>query len=109
MQKFLGYLLVFGLPIVAYAVWLSRFTKRLHFFLLLAAIVVMIWLLLWPLRYSAAHWKSVVEEAPSDAADAVMNGFVLLGWLYGVIGCLPILFVEISRRVVLLMRKRKVG
>jgi len=106
MQKLLGYLLVFGLPIVAYAVWLARFTKRLHFFLLLAALVMAIWGLLWPLYYATTHWK-VVMEVPGDAADAVINGYILLGWLYGVIGCLPILFIEISRSVVLLLRKRR--
>jgi hypothetical protein len=95
MQKLLGYMLIFGLPMVAYAVWLARFSKRLHFFLLLAALVVAIWFSLWPLHYATDHWKPVVED-PGDASDAVINGFVLLGWLYGVIGCLPIILIEIS-------------
>ena len=107
MQKIFGYLLIFGLPIIAYAVWLARFTKRLHFFLLLAAIVVTIWLALWPLHYATAHAEAVTR--PDDSSDAFVNGFVLLGWLYGFIGSLPIVLVEIARSVVLLMRKSSKG
>lgn len=107
MQKLLSYLLVFGFPIVAYAVWLARFSNRLHFFLLLAGIVVTIWGLLWPLDAAAGHWKAT--EGPGDKADSIVNGFVFLGWLPGLLGCLPVILVEIARSVVLLMRRRTDG
>ncbi|MEK7951803.1 hypothetical protein [Luteolibacter soli] len=105
MQKLFTYALIFGLPIVAYAVWLRWLTKRLHFLLLLAGIVVTVWLALWPLDFAPAYRKAL--DQPGDAVDAAVNGFVLMGWIPGAIGCLPILLVEIPRSVVLLMRKRR--
>lgn len=91
---------------VLYAVWLTRFSRQLAFPLLLILAVVIVWGSLWPLHFGPEHWR-VAGEMIGDQADAVVNGFVLISWIYGVIGCLPVLLIEIPRSIVLLIRKRK--
>jgi len=106
MKSIVLYAAIFGIPMVLYAVWLARFTRQLAFPLLLIFAVVTVWGSLWPLHFGPEHWR-VTGEMIGDEADAVVNGFALMGWIYGVLGCLPVLLVEIPRSVVLLIRKRR--
>lgn len=101
----LFYLATFGIPLLLYVVWLARFTKRMRFSFLLVFAVFAVWLSLWPIYFGPEHQVAAGEIG--DRSDTVVNGFVLGGWFNGLIGCLPIILVEIPRSIVLLMRRRK--
>ena len=102
-------LIVFGLPAALYAAWLKWWQKGCPFLGLLIIMVVAVWGLLWPFHYSPLHQEAVTRgiEESSDSADLVINGFVLMGWLSGVMGCIPVIWVEVSRTIIVWSRKRK--
>ena len=102
-------LITFGLPIAFYAAWLKWWQKGCPFLGLLIIMVVAVWGLLWPFYYSPLHEEAFARQATDSRMDPdlVVNGFVLMGWLNGVIGSLPVIWVEISRTLILLVRKRK--
>ena len=107
MEKFAFYAVTFGIPVLLYIVWLTRLQKQCPFLGLLIVAVVAVWITLWPVYFSPEHQRASAE--PSDRADTVITGFILLGWLNGLIGCLPIILIEIPRSIVLFMRKRRAG
>jgi hypothetical protein len=105
MEGLAVYSVLFGIPILLYAVWLVRFQKQCLFTGLLILSVVVVWITLWPVYFGPELHRASFE--PNDRADTVVNGFVLLGWIYGLIGCLPIIMFEIPRSILILMRKRR--
>jgi hypothetical protein len=105
MDKLSFYLVSFGVPLILYAVWLARFSNRLRFLGLLVVMILAVWLLQWPVHFAPQHER--LSDGVDDRVDAVVTGFVLLGWLNGLIGALPVILIEISRRIVLLFRKRR--
>lgn len=38
--------------------------------------------------------------------DLVINGFLFLGWVNGVLGCIPVIVLEVGRSLVLWMKTR---
>ena len=105
MEKLGFYSVTFGIPLLLYVLWLVRLQKQCPFLGLLIIAVVAVWITLWPVYYAPEH-RRATDEMIDDRADAVINGFVLMGWINGLIGCLPIIVIEVPRSIVLLMRKR---
>ena len=105
MEKLAFYAVTFGIPILLYVLWLARLQKQCPFLGLLIIAVVAVWITLWPVYFGPEHQRASAE--PGDRADTVVTGFILLGWFNGLIGCLPIILVEIPRSIVLLVRKRQ--
>jgi len=105
MEKLAFYLVTFGMPILLYLLWLARLTKQVPFLGLLIVAIVAVWITLWPVYFGPEHRRASAEI--NDRADTVMTGFILLGWFNGLIGCLPIILVEVPRSIVLMMRKRR--
>jgi len=105
MGKLAFYAVTFGIPILLYVFWLARLQKQCPFLGLLIIAVVAVWITLWPVYFGPEHQRASSE--PNDRADTVVNGFVLLGWLNGLIGCLPIILFEIPRSILIWMRKRR--
>ena len=105
MEKLAFYAVTFGIPILLYVLWIARLQKQCPFLGLLIITVVAVWITLWPVYFGPEHHRALFE--PNDRADTVVNGFVLLGWLNGLIGCLPIILFEIPRSILVFMRKRR--
>lgn len=96
MRAVLVYGIIFGTPLLLYGLWLKSLRGKLGFLLLLPVIVCAVWLALWPANYLPA-WESSTRAAVDDSADGIVTGFLLLGWLYGIIGCLPVIMIEAIR------------
>ena len=105
MEKLAFYAVTFGIPMLLYVLWLARLQKQCPFLGLLIIAVVVVWIALWPVYFGPEHERALSE--PNDRADTVVNGFVLLGWINGLVGCLPIILFEIPRSIVILIRKRQ--
>lgn len=103
MEKPAFYAVTFGIPILLYFLWLARFQKQFSFLCLLIVAVVVVWITLWPVYFAPKHLR--LSSEAGDKADTVVTGFIFLGWVNGLVGCLPILSVEVARSIVLLMGK----
>jgi len=105
MEKLAFHAVTLGIPILLHVLWLARLQKQCPFLGLLIIPVVAVWIALWPVYFGPEHQRA--SAGPGDRVDSVVTGFVLLGWVIGLIACLPILLVEIPRSIVLSMRKRQ--
>ena len=86
MLTFAFYLIIFVVPLVGYLLWRRYLRRRLGILFLIPLLVATAWITSWPI-YNAS-----IESAKDG--DVIVNGFVLLGWLPSLIGCLPVIVLD---------------
>jgi len=82
----LYYLIIFGVPFVSYTLWRRFLRKRLGFLYLLLLTIACVWLASWPMLNTSLD--------PARDRDVAINGFISLGWLGPLVGCLPIVLLD---------------
>ena len=95
MRSVLVYAIVFVTPWVLYLLWLRFLARKLDFILVLPLIACLVWLSLWPASYRPVWQEAVLR--PDDSADAVVNGFIVLGLINSLIGCFPVILFHAIR------------
>jgi len=86
MTTFAYYLIAFGIPLGGYFLWRRYLRSKLGFLFLMPLLVAVTWAASWPI-YSASI-------ANAKDGDVVINGFVFMGWLPSVIGCVPVIVLD---------------
>jgi hypothetical protein len=94
---------IFGLPWLMYTLWRLCFSSLLRFRFTFTLIIVTIWLLLWPARYSPQYYKNLDYES----SDGIVTAFVFTGWIFAGVGCFPVFVFEVMRELWSHLRRRR--